>query len=136
MEIVISHKEKSYQTEADSAQFSGKKIGDEIDGSLVKAEAAGYKLVITGGSDSSGFPMRRDVHGQAIKKIVIGKGTGMRKTVKGLRMAKRVHGNTVEIKIAQLNTKVVLEGEKKLDELFPKTEKKEEKDKNKDKKKK
>ena len=128
MKVVVSHKGKSYQTGSEATGLIGKKIGDEFDGNAINAP--GYKLVITGGSDGSGFPMRPDVHGTAVRKIIITNGPGIRPR-KGLRLAKRVHGSTIDAKIVQVNSKVVLEGEKKLEELFPKTEKKEEKDKKK-----
>ena len=36
----------------------GKKIGDEVDGIFISLP--GYKLLITGGTDKDGFPMRKD----------------------------------------------------------------------------
>jgi ribosomal protein S6E (S10) len=48
------------------AQFLGKRIGDVVDGIFVgEGETAlnGYKLEITGGSDKTGTPMRRDLDG-------------------------------------------------------------------------
>jgi len=66
MKIVIAEPKtgKSYQTEIDdnkSKPLYGIRIGKEIDGSLVGL--IGYKLVVTGGTDKDGFPMRTDVHG-------------------------------------------------------------------------
>ena len=61
MRIVISEPTtgKSYQAELPKdkeAYVNGKAIVDELDGNLIGA--AGYVLVLTGGSDGSGVPMR------------------------------------------------------------------------------
>ena len=47
-------------------RFEGMKIGDVIKGGLIGFP--NYEFQITGGSDSSGFPMRKDVHGPAKKR--------------------------------------------------------------------
>ena len=50
------------------SQFLGKKIGDMIDGIFVgegESILSGYKLMITGGSDKTGTPMRNDLDGGA-----------------------------------------------------------------------
>lgn len=87
--------------------LAGKKIGEVFSGALVDLPA-GYELEITGGSDASGFPMRKDVNGFARKKILIVGGVGMRSQKrKGLRLRKTVASNTVYEKTSQINTKVV-----------------------------
>ncbi|MEM2963619.1 MAG: 30S ribosomal protein S6e [Candidatus Anstonellales archaeon] len=124
MKIVISHKSgQSYQVEvhaAKAAALYGLKIGDEFDGGI--AGASGYKLKITGGSDTSGFPMRRDVSGSRRTAVLISNRPGFRPTKKGERKRKRVHGNQVDAEIAQLNTVVVEEGPQPLSEIFKKSE--------------
>ncbi|MEJ2250316.1 MAG: S6e family ribosomal protein [Candidatus Lokiarchaeota archaeon] len=50
-------------------RFEGMKIGDTIKGGLVGFP--NYEFLITGGSDASGFPMRKDVHGPVKKKILV-----------------------------------------------------------------
>ena len=48
------------------AQMLGKRIGDVVDGLFVgegDKTLSGYKLEITGGSDKTGTPMRRDLEG-------------------------------------------------------------------------
>ena len=48
------------------SQLLGKKIGDVVDGIFVgsgESTLSGYKLEITGGSDKTGTPMRRDLEG-------------------------------------------------------------------------
>ncbi len=84
--------------------FLGKKIGDKVSGEPIGLP--GYEFEITGGSDNTGFPMRRDVQGTARKKILIVSGTGIRKNLKGRKVRKLVAGNTVFSKTAQINLKV------------------------------
>ena len=55
--------------EAIASQLIGKKIGDTIKGELF--DMTGVELLITGGSDNAGFPMRKDVRGGGRKKILI-----------------------------------------------------------------
>ena len=134
MKIVISEKKtgKSYgidlAKDKDSALI-GKKIGDKLEGGAVGAE--GYELEITGGSDSSGFPMRRDVSGPRRVGVILNSGTGFRKLGKGVRAKRNVRGNIISDQIVQVNTKVVTAGSKPLEEIFPKAaagaEKKDEK---------
>jgi len=120
MKLVISNKNgKSYQIEIDknkSKALYGLTIGKEFDGGLVNL--TGYKLKVTGGSDTEGFPMRGDVHGPERKRIFISSGTGIRKKKKGLRKKKTVRGNTVSESIAQMNTIITKEGEKTIEELL------------------
>ncbi len=68
---------KCYQRESKEAEaevFLGKQIGEKIKGDLFGMN--GYEFEITGGSDSSGFPMRKDVEGQGRKRILVIKGVG------------------------------------------------------------
>jgi len=108
---------KSLQKEVDSAEvtsFKRKKIGDKIDGKALGYD--GYELEITGGSDNSGFPMRKDVEGIARKRILIVSGVGLRKkTRKGMRKRKTIAGNTISLKTAQINLKVIKYGKAKLE---------------------
>ncbi len=112
--VVISDPKqgKSMQKEVDSSEvtvFKRKKIGDKVDGKTLGLE--GYELEITGGSDSSGFPMRNDVEGIARKRVLIVSGVGLRKkTRKGMRKRKLVRGNSISLNIAQINTKIIKYG--------------------------
>ncbi|MEW5761147.1 MAG: 30S ribosomal protein S6e [Candidatus Thermoplasmatota archaeon] len=94
----------------------GKKIGEEFDGIFVGLP--GYKLKITGGSDKSGFPMRRDLTGARKARLLVSKSIGFNTNEKGLRRKKSMHGNTVSADIVQLNVKIIGYGPKKIDELF------------------
>ena len=134
MKIVISEKKegKSYGIDLAKDKESsllGKKIGDKLDGGAVGAE--GYELEITGGSDNSGFPMRKDVSGPRRVGVILSSGTGFRKLGKGVLAKRNVRGNIISDQIVQVNTKVITAGSKPLEELFPKsaagTEKKDEK---------
>jgi len=128
MKVVISMKGKSFQKEIDGEIFYGKKIGDKIEGSVIGLD--NYELVITGGSDKQGFPMRKGVHGTARKKLLLSGGPGYRPRRKGVRRRKSIRGEVVSPEIAQLNLKVVKEGDKKFEDIlkeFKSSEKSEEK---------
>lgn len=129
MRIVISEQSgKSYQLEIPKdreASIAGMKIGDKLDGNLIGA--AGYVLELTGGSDGSGFPMRRDVQGAARKFSLIGEGVGFNAERKGERRRKHVRGNTYSADVVQVNAKVVQAGPTPLEQLSPKKEKEKEK---------
>ncbi|MGC9132322.1 MAG: 30S ribosomal protein S6e [Candidatus Micrarchaeia archaeon] len=105
---------KTAQVELDEEKsrfLIGKKIGDIVDGSLINAP--GYKLQITGGSDSSGFPLRKDIDGVKKVKVLV-------KKKKGIRVRKTVRGNTISQDTIQVNTKIVEYGNLPIDELFKK----------------
>ena len=125
MRLVISDPKtgKSYQTELAKefeANILGKKIGEEVDGNLVGV--AGYMLQLTGGSDTSGFPMRRDVAGQRKTRVLLSGGTGFNPTHNGERRRKLIRGNTFSTDIMQVNLKVTNGQGQPLDQLFPKKE--------------
>ena len=69
--------------------IEGKKIGDMIKGGLIGF--ANYEFEITGGSDSSGFAMRKDIHGPVKKKILVSKrGIGFKPKRKGERRRRTI----------------------------------------------
>ncbi len=122
MKIVISDSKtgKSYNVEIkeeSKTMILGKRIGEIIDAEIVGL--AGYKLEITGGSDSSGFPIRPDVYGQKKVKILLAGGVGYNPKEKGIRRKKSVRGNVISDEISQINTKVIEYGPKPLEEYFP-----------------
>ena len=120
------------------AQFLGKRIGDVVDGIFVgEGETAlnGYKLEITGGSDKTGTPMRRDLDGGSRQSVLVTASTGykghklVQKTKKGakrtfryvpdgLRRRRNFRGNTVTQDTRQINLKVVEAGNKPLEAIF------------------
>ena len=91
--------------------FIGLKIRDKIKGDGF--DLKGYEFEITGGSDSSGFPMRKGIQA-ARKKILAERGAGFRKYIKGLKTRKTVCGEIITNKMIQINLKVTTEGEQKL----------------------
>jgi small subunit ribosomal protein S6e len=128
MKLVISVKNgQTFQTELSedkSVLLTNKKISDVIDGEVLGIP--GYKLKITGGSDSSGFPMRPEVEGTKKYKLLLSKGPGYKPKRRGERKRKTVRGNTVDQSIIQVNTKAIEEGPTPLSEIFPKKEEKKE----------
>jgi len=100
--------------------FLGKRIGDELDGSILGYK--GYRIRITGGTDRDGFPMRPDVSGSRKVRILLSGGVGFRpyekppskkkkrrqrRRKKGLRRRKTVRGNVISDAIAQINAILV-----------------------------
>ena len=109
---------KLIQIEEKKFHFEGMKIGDIIKGGLIGFP--NYEFVITGGSDASGFPMRKDVHGPVKKRILVSKrGIGYKPKRKGQKRRKMVRGNEISYDMTLLNLKVVKYGEA---ELFKKAE--------------
>ena len=100
--------------EQDAEQLIGKKIEDKFRGEILGLN--GYELEITGGSDSAGFPMRKDIESQARVQILSKETTGFKinKKHKGRRKRKSVRGNTISAEIVQVNCKVVKWGSKPL----------------------
>jgi small subunit ribosomal protein S6e len=112
----------------------GKGIGDEFDGIFVGLP--GYKLVLTGGSDKEGFPMRRDLGGTGRRKIMIAKSLGFQAKLKqkkkkpvntkagrypmmnGVRKRKTVRGNTISGEIIQINMRITSYGPKDVSEVL------------------
>ena len=94
----------------------GKKIGDEVDGIFVSLP--GYKLQVTGGSDSDGFVMRKDIPGISRRKILLTKSVGFKPGDRGVRRRKTVCGNTISLNTSQINMKVIESGSKPMKELL------------------
>lgn len=94
-------------------RFEGQKIGEIIKGGLIGFP--NYEFQITGGSDSSGFPMRKDVHGPVKKKILVKKrGIGYKPKRKGEKRRRMVRGNEISYDMTLINMKVVKYGESEL----------------------
>ena len=91
----------------------GKKLGDEIDGGIIGLE--GYKLKITGGSDKDGFPMRSGIKVRG--KVLMSNGAGVAKMKFGMKVKKRVAGQTITENTAQVNCKVTTAGPKTFADL-------------------
>jgi small subunit ribosomal protein S6e len=118
---------KTYQTTVaghHANSLIGKKIGDEFDGIFVSLP--GYKLVLTGGSDKDGFPMRRDIHGMKRRKALLSKGIGFKPDRLGARRRKSICGDTISPDIIQVNMKITSYGSKSIEDVLKSTKKKEE----------
>lgn len=110
---------KSYNFEVSghhAQNLIGKKIGDQIDG--INANLPGYKLQIMGGTDGSGFPMRKDFDGSARRRLLLTDSTGFHPGEGGKRMRKSVRGNTISAEIVQVNMKVSKAGSKPVADHF------------------
>jgi len=112
---------------ADSEKLHGKKIGDNFRGEVIGLN--GYELEITGGSDNSGFPMRKDISGPGRKKIVLTRSLGFNSKRKGERKRRSIRGNTISADTSQINCKVTKPGKQLISKVLGgvKEEKKEEK---------
>lgn len=130
MKLVIADSKagRTYQVdvpEDKKALIIGKKIGDAIESDPFGA--AGYKLLLTGGSDASGFPMRKDIPGARKLKTLLSGGTGFSPKKEGQRKKKVVRGDSYSEEITQVNAKVLEYGGVPLEEAFGKGEEEEKK---------
>ena len=91
--------------ETQAVPIIGRKLGEIIDGTVVKL--SGYKLKITGGSDRDGFPMRPNIHGGVRVGAILSEGVGFHSSQKGERKRKTLRGNVITDSIVQVNMKVV-----------------------------
>lgn len=89
----------------------GRRIGETLDGSVVGL--SGHKVLITGGCDLAGFPMRPDVHGGVKSRVLLSGGVGYRPRGKGIRRRKTIRGNMISEDIVQINMKIVGKPEEK-----------------------
>jgi small subunit ribosomal protein S6e len=91
--------------ETQAVPMIGRKLGEIIDGAVVKM--SGYKLKITGGSDKDGFPMRPNIHGGVRVGAILSEGVGFHSSEKGERKRKTLRGNVITEAIVQINMKVI-----------------------------
>jgi small subunit ribosomal protein S6e len=103
-----------------TTKFVGKAIGTEVDGE--SAGLTGYTLVITGGSDKDGIPMRKDLPGQGRRKILVSGGTGYHPKDDGMRKRKTLRSNEITAELVQVNAVVKEYGPKPIEEIVPKSE--------------
>lgn len=118
--LVISDPEtgKATQYELDDAKTNslvGKVVGEIVEGDALGLP--GYKLKITGGSDSSGFPIRPDVHGSGKKRVLIHGPPGLHPSRRGIAKRKTVRGRELSQDISQVNMRVEEKGSTPLEEL-------------------
>lgn len=126
MKLVVSDTKSGRTVQIDvpeekRALITGKQIGNEIQGD--DFGLPGYTLKLTGGSDTSGFPMRSSVSGSRKVKSLVSGGPGFKPERKGQRKKKVFRGDTYSPEITQVNSMVSKPGANSFDELFPKEEK-------------
>jgi len=112
---------RAIQYELDEAKTNalvGRKVGEIVEGDVIGLP--GYKLKITGGSDSSGFPIRPDVHGSGKKRVLIRGPPGFRPKRKGIARRKTVRGRELAPDIVQVNMRIEEKGATPLEELVMK----------------
>jgi small subunit ribosomal protein S6e len=128
----ISSKGKTYHTELESEDISGRKLKEKIDGKDISSDFVGYEFEITGASDKAGLAHIESEEGISLRKVLLTFGEGMKKRPKhegkrkrsknrpkGLKLRKTLRGNTLSQDTVQINLKVLKEGSKKLSEIFP-----------------
>ncbi|NLU46086.1 MAG: 30S ribosomal protein S6e [Euryarchaeota archaeon] len=99
-----------------ASSLDGKNIGDVVDGIFVGLP--GYKLMITGGSDGNGTPMRSDLPGKRRRKLLLSEGIGFHERYPGERRRVAVRGSTISSEIVQINMKITEYGSKSIEESF------------------
>lgn len=100
----------------DANRFIGRSIGETVDGDALGLE--GYELEITGGSDTSGRPMREDVRGRRTAEILLAGGIGFEPTVDGERKRVTVRGAEIGEETRQINARIVTHGDESIDDLL------------------
>jgi len=102
----------------------GKKMGETLEGAIVGLD--GYVLKITGLSDKTGAPSRREIEFSQKAFVLLSGGPGIRNSKKGRRIRRLIRGNTISVDTEQINTVIEQYGAKGVDEIFPKKAPKEE----------
>lgn len=108
----LTGKSEQKEVTGDAAKaLLGLKIGEVLKGD--RFDLPGKTLMVRGGSDDCGFPMRSDLPGTLRKRILVTKSVGFRGEQKGIRRRKTVIGNTIHAKIHQVNLAIQAEKPKK-----------------------
>ncbi len=114
---------RSYKIDATGAAagaFVGKSIGETVNGNVLGLN--GYTVEITGGTDKTGIPARRDLPGSGRRRILLSEGTGFHPVYDGERRRKSVRGSEISPDFVQINAIVKTYGEKTLAEFFEQPE--------------
>lgn len=101
--------EASEVKDAGAQLLIGRRIGDVIDAASIGLTG---KIMITGGSDKAGFPMRSDTLGGGKNYILLTRGVGFKTKEEGAKKRKLVRGNTITEETYQVNAKRVDESAK------------------------
>jgi len=131
---------KTYKVELNSEVLVGKELHEKISGNDILPTLEGYEFEITGTSDKAGFPALESVEGIGLKRVLLSYGKAMKNRPrkfgkkkrsknkpKGLRLRKTVRGKVISTDTIQINMKVLKQGKKPLQEVFPEQNKPKEK---------
>ncbi len=126
MKIVYSDKKSGKTSQAEvpkefEGMVIGRKIGEQIEGSAIKFD--GLKLQITGLTDNTGSPSRREIDGTRKARPLLSNAPGLRHATHGFRSRRLIRGNTVSTDTAQVNTVIVEMGAATAEQLFKPKEK-------------
>lgn len=121
---------RTYRLEAEAPGAMNKELGSKVKGIEISPDLEGYEFEIAGASDKAGFTSVKEVEGVGLKKVLLGYGLGMkkkpkglskkkRKSPQGLRLRKTVRGKVISQDTAQLNLRIIKDGSKKLEDIFP-----------------
>lgn len=92
--------------DAGAQALMGRKIGDVLDASAIGLSGM---IMITGGSDKAGFPMRSDTMGGGKNYVLLTAGVGYRTKEDGVKKRKLVRGGMINEETYQVNAKRVYE---------------------------
>ena len=98
--------EASEVKDASAQMLLGRKLGEVVDATTIGLTG---KMMITGGSDKAGFPMRRDTLGGGKNYVLLTRGVGYKTREEGAKKRKLVRGNTITEETYQINAKRVEE---------------------------
>ncbi|WP_292425042.1 30S ribosomal protein S6e [Methanoregula sp.] len=126
LKVVVSDPKtgRAYNVDASTGaagSIVGKKIGDELDAGPLGL--AGYKILITGGTDQTGIPARKSLPGAGRRRLLLAEGVGFHPGMEGERKRKMIRAHEITPEFVQVNARVTAYGDKPLDEIFPKVEK-------------
>ncbi len=123
---------KTFHLESEAEEIIGKSLKDKIEGKIVSPDLEGYEFEIAGMSDKAGLTALENVEGIGLKRVLLGYGKAMHRrsrregkkkrsnfTPKGLRLRKTVRGKIISPEIVQINLKILKQGNKNLEEIFP-----------------
>jgi small subunit ribosomal protein S6e len=96
--------EASEVKDASAQLLIGRRIGEVLDGATIGLTG---KIMITGGSDRAGFPMRADTLGGGKNYVLMTRGVGFRTKEEGAKKRRLVRGGTITEETFQVNAKRV-----------------------------
>ena len=91
-------------------------IGETVDGVFFGLPE--YKIRITGGSDSNGTPMRKDLPGNKRLRLLLSDGKGFHERYDGERKRTAIRGNAISAEIVQINAVIEEYGPKSIEECL------------------